>query len=241
MIIATNINEEYYNRKHKLWVDSVNKYFKDESLIFTMGFSLEGSLQLELDKLPYSKHPRLKNRANFVCLESGEFVDFIDYPDDEILILTDWDLVVQREFLDVELDALNSLGEYEFGMNRDHYPCNKLKGYLGIDKAHSDISDDWIVYNTGVQAGRVSAWKKLFEYWKGYYDETYAKMTHHATGQALFNYIIQKHGMVKEMPLTFHNAHWFHGTPSKIQNNQLYVGDDLVCFNHHKWAYQPTF
>ena len=248
--IATNVNKTYFETKPGNWIQSVNKYKADNQCCMTMtiGFEasfIENSLYIPFEDIQYSKHPNLKNRPEFVCLESGEFINFYNFNDDDVVILCDWDVTMQRAFTQDELDLILNIEPDKFLMNRGHYPANYLYNdqlnYLNIGNIFNDIDPNWIVYNTGIQVAKVSAWKKLFEYWKIYYNDMFTKCTHHAAGQALFNYIVQKHDMIIEAPLTFHNADWFTGTPSVIKNYQLFVNNDLVLFNHHKFNYLPNF
>ena len=253
IIISTNVDNNYWNVRHHGFIDSVVKHARKEDKIVLMiindgtGFrstDLDDRLEMlaiDINSINYSKHTNLKNRPNFVCLESGEFVEFANFDNDDVLIMCDWDVVMQRGFTEKELNIINNLGALEFGMNKDHYPKNLLYGYLGMEKIFDDISKSWIVYNTGIQVARISAWKELYRYWKELAPMTYAGCNHHAAGQALFNYIVQKFNMIKELPLTFHNADWFTATPAKIIDNVLYVDNEKVLFNHHKWRYLPSF
>lgn len=256
LYIATNIDSIYYHKKHDDWVKSVNKYKPHDAvtLMFQMGFEQSipdiETVSIPYENIKYSRHTNLKNRPNFVCLESGEFVNFKNFNDNDVLILCDWDVTMQREFTNVELELIDNLGEFEFGMNLDNYVGatlhstqykNLSKGYLGILNIFNDVSSSWQIYNTGIQAAKISAWRNLCAIWQELCDEVYMKCDHHAAGQMLFNYIANKHSLIKEMPLTFHNAHWFTGTPTTVKGNKLHVGEDLVLFNHHKWGYRPGF
>ena len=248
--IATNVNHSYFQSKHADWIRSVVKYKNpnEQCMMFSMGFDamIDNviTVPIELNEIQNSKHPNIKNRKEFVCLESGEFINFYNFKDDDIVILCDWDVTMQKSLDLNELDIINTLGN-TVGMNRDHYPVNYLYNntlnYLGIGNIFNDIDQNWIVYNTGVQTATVSTWRTIYNYWKELAPIMFEKCTHHAAGQALFNYIIQKYNIVMEMPLTYHNADWFTGTPSRVINNQLFVNDKLVTFNHHKWRFRPTF
>lgn len=250
--IATSVNESYFEGHSKAWIDSVlkNKPEGVECTMFQVGFhkEIEGvnCIPVDVKNSTYSKHPTVKNRSNYICLESGEFVQFMDCQDDDIVILSDFDVVLQRQFWEEEKNLLNDLGEFEFGLTPDNYVNSTLgnasaDGYLGIRKIFDDVQDNWMVYNAGIQVARISAWKKLFEEWKPLIGLVHSKCSHHAAGQMLFNYIVNKNGMVKRFPDTFHNASWFDNTPSYYKNDQLYVGEDLVLFNHHKWIRRVNF
>jgi hypothetical protein len=267
--IVTNVDQNYFLNKHGNWVQSVLKNKnEDQCKIFlitdqpTSNFishtlnqipikvtnntieipNLE-IIKIDPKEIQYSKHPNLKNRPNFVCLESGEFINFYNFKDDDIVTLCDWDITMQRAMTENEINIINNLNPQHFAMNRDYYPNwpGGLHKYLDLNTIFDDIDPNWIIYNTGIQTAKVSAWKSLFNYWKEYYDKTFSKLTHHAAGQALFNYIINKHDMLTEMPPTYHNAHWFPGSPVNFKENKLWVNNEPVLFNHHKFAYLPNY
>jgi hypothetical protein len=156
---------------------------------------------------------------------------------------------MQRSLTDGEIKIIQDLPPDKFLMNRDAYPAAFLNGkdsswkfgYANIMNAFDDIDESWIVYNAGVQVAKISAWKMLYDHWKDLSATMFKNWDHHGAGQALFNYIIQKNNMVVESPVDFHNAHWFSGTPATIKGRSLYVGDNLVAFNHHKFSYTPDF
>lgn len=245
--IIVNVDDVYFNTKKGNWIESVLKYKKMYDckifLISKQAISVPNIdvVLINPADILYSKHPNLKNRTNYMCLESGEFVNFFNFKDTDVVTLCDWDVTMQREMTHDEIKLVENLDSNTFAMNKDSYPHSYLNSYLNFNTIFNDIDNKWIIYNAGVQTAKISAWKLLFSYWKEYYSKVFEQCTHHATGQGLFNYIIQKHNMVKEMPVTYHNAHWFNGTPAHINNGQLYVGSELVLFNHHKFNYIPKF
>lgn len=245
--IIVNVDEIYFNTKRGNWIESVLKHKKNNNckifLISKNNISVPNIDVVCIDpsEIIYSKHPNLRTRSNYMCLESGEFVNFFNFKDTDVVTLCDWDVTMQREMTDFETQLIENLDSNTFGMNKDNYLQSYLNTYLNFNTIFNDIDNKWIVYNAGVQTAKISAWKLLFSYWKKYYDTVFEQCTHHAAGQGLFNYIIQKHNMVKEMPLTYHNAHWFKGTPALVNNEQLYVNLELVLFNHHKFNYTPKF
>ena len=81
-------------------------------------------------------------------------------------------------------------------MTQDSTPPTPLQGYLGLSR--EDIPNDAEVYNTGVQVGRISAWKKVYREWKDLLPEFCEQISHHAYGQALFNFIVHKYKMLKQ-------------------------------------------
>ena len=241
IILATNVDKTLLQKTSRWWEYSALKFSQEavHPKVFFMGdtFSEDGipSVCIPKNKLRYSSNPNLSNRSEFCCLEGGEFLDFTDFKDNDILILTDWDVVQQRKFSEKELDFLHSLGKYDIAMTQDSTPPIPLQGYLGLSR--EDIPNGAEVYNTGVQVGRISAWKKVYREWKDLLPEFCEQISHHAYGQALFNFIVHKYKMLKPLPTHFHDACWFNGTKSVYVNGVLTVENEVVLFNHHKFIY----
>ena len=250
--ITTTVDKNYYETKHRMWIDSVKLYSDNNCLplMFAIDFNPVEAIDyinIPKDELQHSSNPFLENRNSYTCLETGEFLKFTDFNDDDVVILTDWDLVQQRKFTGPELDLVFGLGKYEFGMNLDAYtPERNVGKFFDMQTIYPDITSDFKVYNAGVQVAKVSAWKNFYQLYVDQYSsefygiESRARM-HHASAQYLFNYIIHKENLLKEFPVTFHNAHWFKGTPARVVDNRLYVEEDVVLFNHHKFVYIPNF
>lgn len=269
--IASNVDLNYYEKTHNDWIFSTLKHCRDGQypLLLEVDFEQEIenaiSVVIPRSQLKYSNHINVPDRpGNYTCLESGEFVEFLDlhshkFQEDDILILCDWDITMQRPLNNNEIELLNSLEKDEFALNLDKYPAFHLtdgtywskersekvgvstNGYLGLCDIFNDVDPSWILYNCGVQAGKISAWRTVYEFWKNYLPTINEHMTHHGLYQGLFNYIIQKHMKVKLMPVDFHNAFWFPGAPIQEINNQLYANNSLVAFNHHKFQRKPNY
>ena len=151
IIISTNVDVNYLYTKHHECLNSFVKHVNKEYKILLMGINNNNAfdsfsfnhridkLIINVDSIKYSKHLNLKNRNNFICLESGEFLDFYSFDEDDILILCDWDVIMQRKFTAEELNIISNLNSTAFGMNKDHYPKNLLYGYLGFENIFDDI------------------------------------------------------------------------------------------------------
>jgi len=259
IILASNVDINYFNNRHRDWIDSTSKNKSNDmkSILLFMGHDKDLTLSLNKESdIPIFHIPigelqhsiqkyAMGNRKNFICLETGEFLNFINLDKDDILILCDYDMTMQRGFSDKEIDLLNQLGELEFAANLDDYTPNfSLEYFLKYSKKKSlfgDLHKTWKPYNTGLQAGRVSAWRNLFECWRENSDNIMSNLPYHWSFQVFFSYFIQRERLIKEMPETFHNAAWFRNTRASINDNRLVVKDETVLFCHHKWSFRPSF
>ena len=255
IILSTNFDKGYYDRKPSTCISSIVKNSdKDMKVhLMSMGFSLDKSdsytsTNIPRDSLGHSSNRYVTGRrTGFSCLETGEFVNFLDFKDSDILVLCDYDVTMQRKFNKNEKDSLFNLGELDFAANLDSYNSKEGKISTFVQKFSSDknvfkdLKSEYNVFNTGVQAGRLSAWKNLYKNWSENSEKVNKSIPYHFSFQLYFSYFIQHNNIATVMPETFHNASWFLNTRSTIRENKLFVDDNLVLFNHHKWAYRAEF
>lgn len=262
IILATNVDTKYFREKNDDWVRSClkNKTTEMKVSIFYMkkdDFKISypnDNVQIVDINIHDLKHSIQKyaigKRSNYVCVETGEFLEYTNYNDEDILILCDYDVTMQREISKKEIEILNSLDNYQFACNLDDYSKKEgsLKSFYdrnsknGIFAFGDDVNNSWVQYNAGVQAGRISAWKNLFESWKQVSDTFMKNVPHHFYFQMYFSSFLNRHKLVVEMPETFHNAHWFTGTKASVKKNDcLFVGDEKVLFFHHKFQKRPQY
>ena len=193
------------------------------------------------------------NRKQFVCLESGEFLNLMDFKDEDIIIFVDLDMVMQRPMSDGEQKLLENLKPNEIGMWYDHLPqvdllfyYNQLKEWANwsVEEAQKIFDGDWtkmVKCNTGCVVGKVSAWKVIREHYVKNFMNVTDMFGHHSAGQWLLTWIVFRHLNIKFLPPDFHNAHWFHGTLARFENSKLRVDDKIVLFAHTKFAINPTY
>lgn len=189
--------------------------------------------------------PRSKNRGSPMETESpqhGSFLQAIDGPDDEALIFTDGDIVMQRPFTDTELS-----------MFADLPPNTVLAGYnSGPDETLETearrlfpgvpipaIAErfgllEMPCYNIGVFV----AWRKTYRYiyteymrhWRTVCDA----FAHAARQQWLVVHTIHRLGIqVQVMPYSLHaNGHYGMPPGCEYRGGLLYSGEEVVCLRH---------
>jgi len=263
IILATNLDNFYYQKKHDDWIKSSlkNKEINMECYVFFVKnkedklpkSQLENVNFIEIDastiKHSINKYCQGK-RKNYMCLETGEFLNYCSFNDDDVIVMCDYDVTMQRKFTVKEIQTLNNLSIFEFACNSDCYSkvnWQLIKTYENCSKNGTlafkdEVKDYWRSYNAGVQVAKVSAWKNLFESWKKVSNEFMMNMPHHFAFQTYFSSFLQKNNIVVEMPETFHNAHWFLHTKASVKKDDcLFVGDEKVLFFHHKFQKRPRY
>jgi hypothetical protein len=244
--IATNCDEKFYRQKPNNVLESLLKHKKYEIMFFQIGFdeTIEGVINVPIPiyKIKHSLRNDTTNRQNFVCLESGEFVNFYDFNDDDVLILIDYDIIQQRNFNNDEISLIENIKDGDFYLTRNKFTDDVTDSCVEfdivcIDKTIMEDKEPFRVYNTGCQIANIKTWKKLYQEWIKIYKEWEEKCKHHATGQLTINYILHKEHMIKELSPSFHSAWFMHGLRHYTLNNKFYITDNnkMVLFNHHAW------
>jgi hypothetical protein len=142
----------------------------------------------------------------------------------------------------IEKNMFNSLGEYEFGACKNDYTniltsVDELRIVCPSMK-HEELFDiePFEMFNMGLQAARISGWKKLYEEWKNHYEKYNLNCKHHASGQLLINYILHKNNMIKKFPPSVQSGWWMGGLKYKMnENNFMLSNNQTVLFYHHAW------
>lgn len=188
---------------------------------------------------------RAKNPNN--CLQHGEFLAFDD-PDgseDDLIIFTDGDIVLQRWFTSAELNWLSSLPENGVAVGFNEGPWGSLAREAALLQAKQDLSmireafpGDWEsmpCYNTGVLIARRGVYRKLCEAYIERHAEIDAMMGHYAKQQWLLSYLLNTGPFsVKLLPQEIH-THGCHPLPSACtrQGDQLFYDGTPVVFRHN--------
>jgi hypothetical protein len=250
--LATNCDKDFYNTKPDRIIKSLLEYKSEnmEIMFFQIDFDekIDGiiNVNVPLEKIKESKRFDIENRPWFVCLETGEFVNFYNFNDDDILILLDYDIIQQRYFNDYEINLVNNIKDGEFYLTKNSFTDDRNShsemNILCIDMSLNEDKEPFEIYNTGCQIAKISTWKKMYEFYKKIHLKWEEKCKHHATGQLIFNYIAYENDMIKELHPSFHSSWGFHGLKHFTRNKKFYVHTDgnmdnglLVLFNHHVW------
>lgn len=251
MYVCLNADKEYFEKYPDMVIKTIQLFNDFKIIFFQIDFykEIEGvkTIEIKSNDLKYSYRTDVTNRDRYVCLEGGEFIEYIDgYEDDDIFILLDYDILQQRSLNLQEKNMLKSLKPYEFGVCKNDY-TNTLTSedemkIVCPDVEHEDIFDiePFEMFNMGFQAAKLTGWKKLYEHWKEYYNRFNINCKHHASGQLLLNYIMHKNNMIKKLPATIQSGWWMNGLKWGTLGNMfiLQPGSRLPLFYHHAWRFR---
>jgi hypothetical protein len=170
-------------------------------------------------------------------------LDFVN--DNDIIIFSDGDVIIQRDINESEIKLLETFKDNDIGCNMNNFKARSLESdynllqplvpYLEIKKGFGFIHNfkEFIGYNTGLLIGKPMAWKYLRKSYKRYYHYIEKTCLHYAKQQLLINIITQSEMKTIEIPQTIH-THGHFGLPpfARYDNGLLKVGDELVLFRH---------
>lgn len=239
-----------YHHKAKQYLFSLHKYAKDFKIrILCIDFTPEQKedwieyATCQLTELPSFRRGWPQNRKFYVCLEGGDFLPYFEWNDDDVIVHTDSDMLLQRPFDADEIIALENLQTGEVGASKSGYKLTlreeywRLKPKAGNIYAKQFFPDGWHeeMYCAGIIVARVDTYKMLCEYYHGKIDVMMHLFDHHAAGQWIFNQAIHTHLQLVDLTSTFHCANWFIDLETTEKDGKLYYNDSMVLFNHTKF------
>lgn len=189
--------------------------------------------------------PRSRNRGAPMETESpqhGSFLQAVDGPEDEVIIFTDGDIVMQRPFSDTELSMFVGLPEDTVLAGYNSGPDETLEvearrlfpsAPLAVIDAHFGLLDR-PCYNIGVFAARRSTYRAIHaEYMQRWRLITDA-FAHAARQQWLVVHTIHRLGLrVQVTPYSLHaNGHYGMPPGCEYRGGTLYSGEEVVCLKH---------
>lgn len=253
MTIVIACDEKYYNKATEYGLfDSLKKNWKDRVCVLCIGFK---SLTFSDDKFEYAfcGHISIEsyrkdwpsNREGFVCAEGEDFTKYFNIDDDELVIHLDVDMVMQRPLDEMDLLNLNSIEEGEFGMTQSADPTPSLReelyrikpvrSYEKVNELFCGKLGAMNLYCTGFIVARMKTYRELSKIYNERFNDIAFCFDHHAAGQWLFNYIIEKNFVVYKFRGYMSNATWYTDTDAYEENNKLMWRGQTVTFNHTKF------
>lgn len=261
--LISSCDETYFN-KNKNYLYSVNKNSKIQNILLCIGFLPPNAFLQQTPNIKYINIPlnqvnhdlgkHVTSRKNFLCIQNGEFINFLpDIKDEDVIMFLDYDFIQQRQFEETELALLDSIKDNDIYMNTDGFVYNHIfsEKYIMKDvpalkeKLKNLEKSDGIIYNTGLMIATKSTFRKIFEKYIELYPiaSTHVdpKGKNHGLSQWLINYISHSELIINKLDDTFVNAFWFTGNTCTVQNQQMYCKNKVVLFNHTKFNWETRF
>ena len=143
-ILTAQLTENYYQKSKPLF-DSIKHNWKGEFLPVFVGFKPVTEFKYfyaDIERVATYRSDYPLNRKNYVCLQAGEFLDFIPdtlIDDDDIIIQIDSDTIMQRSFTAEELKQIIP-GTDEIISVQSSNPASTLAKVANYPCFHKNIS-----------------------------------------------------------------------------------------------------
>lgn len=238
MIITTQVNIEYYNKALLLW-DSVKKYWPYRFVLGCIGFEpidYDGEwFRIEHDQVKSYRENWPKNRPGFVTMQNGEFNQYIDCDDSELIIQLDADTIMQREATMDEIELFNqaSNGSYLLAVRSSNPPTNLTDALINLGGPRIDQYKDGLEWTNSFMIATASRFEWMNILCNGFMDWMTTLTDHHAGIQWLPN-VAMPQSMVKILPPTIQCASWYNTFDTTTEDGILKYKGEVVLFNHTK-------
>jgi len=237
-IITTQVTENYYEKTRPLF-NSVNKYWKGRFVVGFIDFEPtdytgEYYLMKKEDIFTYrTDYP--KNRKDFVCPQGGEFIDYLDCKDDDVILQIDADTIMQREITEDELRELIPKEDEIISV----MPANpqqtlyKVAENLKFDNLEQfkylEIFDE---FAGSILIGNKKTFEKLRDNIISEWGELIKVNSHHAGIQWLISKIVHEKLKLKLIDNVYQCGNWYIKFNTSVFGHKLYLDDKIVIFNH---------
>lgn len=250
MTIVVACNQEYYT-KAKIYFESLVKNWAERVCILCIDFLPENRYPnfeyatCESERLASHRLGWPANRDFFICCEGGEFFEYFEFDEHELIIHTDVDMIMQRTISPYERERLRNFKEGDIGMSGSAKPIPtlreeyfRLRPKRNYIKANKDFAGRWgtiPLYCTGVIIARAQTYRDIGARYLADIDKMVTNFDHHAAGQWLWSYHAKNFNVI-DLGNTFQNASWFIDTDI-IEGDWLVHGEDgqIILFNHTKF------
>jgi len=246
--VATGTTFNYLQRAEAFINSMSNLNDNISKIVITLGFKISNEFKDRYPKVQFIFQDinLIQNElTNKNCLQHGAFMDVMDFVnDDDIIIFSDGDVVIQRDINESEISLLESFSDIDIGCNMNNFKARSLESDFLLLQPQVSFSqlkaifdkydlDNCLGYNTGLVIAKPKAWRKLrmvYKYDYNYIDET---CLHYAKQQLLINMICKNYLNIVEIRQTIH-THGHFGLPpfAHYENGILKVGEELVLFRH---------
>lgn len=218
------------------------------------------------EKIDYIRYQRPATHSHNM-VQWGVFLDALPFAQpDDLICLTDTDLVVQRGLTATEwsqIEAACAEGNFCASWNcgpTDNLYAESLRLRLNpewvgreFDQQGAETNgnpDTWLCsipcFNCGVLFATVATFRQLQAAYESRCEEFYKATAHRSRCQFLMNYCLWVEGIgVAELPAAVHvHGHWSDGKSvllpegSHWRNGELWVGEEKVVFRHNLEAPQ---
>ena len=247
-ILTTQVTKDYYERARPLF-ESVFEHWPHRFLIGCIGFvpddyTPDTHYFVSIKNVATYRNDYPRNRDDFVCMQGGEFIDYLNCDDDDLVIEIDADNIMQRPFTADELAAIVP----ERNQIIATYPANPPQSLhtvwknlrFKMNRSYTDLLygvNDRPEFCGAFLVARATTWRRLRGFVVNYFDTMVAANArgHHAGIQLLISAIAWRHFNVRVVGNHYQVGQWYKRFNTSVEDDKLLLDGEVVIFNHNKF------
>lgn len=247
MILVCSSTEDYLP-KIRPFLQTINAFFPGDAYLICVecepptGY-LDGLPKVQALTITHAQNDGAPEGTN--SIQHGSFLRVLpDVQDDDLIIYSDGDIVLQRPFTDEEMRWLDEWQDNEVGTSWNSGPNEKL-----IDEARRlqpKVNEELLInlwgqmvnrepcFNIGVTVARAKTWRRLYSAYMQDWQKACDTLGHRARQQWLVCYEMAALGLSTIiLPFTFH-THQHYGLPfgTWLADGVAWYGNEPIAFRH---------
>jgi len=241
---------EDYLEKTKPYLQTVNNLSKAENVIMTVDFIPDVTFFAELPHISWAKISHDENEGapeGTHSIQHGSFIDKVSDNDNDVLIYTDCDIVMQRPFSDVELLYFSTLPHNSVAVGWNSGPHEKLihealrlNMKMGVEELQSLWGDNVLTepcFNIGVLAARKSTWRLMYNKYMEKWSAVGNTFGHRARQQWLMCWVMAELGLDRKIMPYWMHTHAHYGLPrgTVVYGNGIAGHQDRIILFRHRF------
>lgn len=235
MVITTQLTKDYYIKAKPLF-ESVKKYWDKRFVLGCIDFdptNYDGEyFVVPINKIKSYRKDWPKNRNFYVSMQAGEFAEYIDCEDDEVIICIDADTIMQAELN--ENFIIDKLKNYDLLSTYGAWPPTDLNSVLNNLKSKSQIANasNYLEFTASILIAKKKFFKELAVKYNETLNDYIPLCEHHALTQWVINWVCTEYS-VFYLPPIFQCGSWYEGFGAS--GKPLKINGQTIIFNHNKF------
>ncbi len=243
MYLVSCMTEDYVHRTGP-YLNSLSNVTGVTKVVACVGFQPSLEIKSQYPDIDF-RHMELPASHSFGMVQHGCFLEVLqELKSDELIILSDMDIIIQRDFTPGERKRFSKYDGQTIGMALNMIPIDTLKwesqrlnlSEKGVKDFLLEPEMEYIhCYNCGVMVAQKSLFQILKVSYEIWCESFYAQTSHRSRCQFLINWCIQKEGFRIDCLLPEFHSHGHHGIPEgcSIGEDGIFrYGSKVIMFRH---------
>jgi hypothetical protein len=232
-----------YEEKAKPYFDSIEHNSNMNNIVITLDYDSELRHRYKTIRFVRGDSTKVKSPNINGCIQHGGWLEFLQLPDDDKVIFTDADILMQRGLTAEERGYIDSLqdgsvicsynaGEHDT-MSREWSRLESKDDISVINEYFCGEMDFLPCYNTGVLTASVKDWKGIYKAYNYHWHMIDNVLGHYAKQQFLLSCIINLLFQPVIADYDFHtHGHFPVPYGVTLDDSTAYYKDSIIMFRH---------